>query len=66
MESRVKEDIACKTEICTEVDSNLWNNNLKKSNYSTFFQTAEFQNSNLEDIIPIFINIIDKNPRGTT
>jgi hypothetical protein len=61
MENRVKEDIVCETEICTEVDSNLWNNNLKKSNYSTFFQTAEFQNSNLEDIIPIFINIIDKN-----
>ncbi len=57
-------------EILDSVDSKSWNNNLKKSQYSTFFQTYEYLNSQASqrDIpdFPIFINIYDekKNVKG--
>jgi len=50
-----------KIRICIEVDSNNWNSNLKKSNYSTYLQTVENLkiNSN-ENTFPVFITILDE------
>ena len=50
-----------KTRICTEVDSNNWNSDLKKTNYSTYLQTVEYLkfNSN-ETTFPVFIHILDE------
>ena len=50
-----------KIRICMEVDSNNWNSDLKKSNYSTYLQTVENLkiNSN-ENTFPVFISILDE------
>ena len=50
-----------KIRICIEVDSNNWNSDLKKSNYSTYLQTVENLkiNSN-ENTFPVFITILDE------
>ena len=50
-----------KIRICTEIESSLWNNDLKKSNYSTYFQTVEYLrfNSN-ETTFPVFIHVLDE------
>jgi len=50
-----------KIRICIEVDSNNWNSDLKKSNYSTYLQTVENLkiNSN-ENTFPVFISILDE------
>ena len=50
-----------KIRICIEVDSNDWNSDLKKSNYSTYLQTVENLkiNSN-ENTLPVFISILDE------
>ena len=50
-----------KIRICIEVDSNDWNSDLKKSNYSTYLQTVENLkiNSN-ENTFPVFISILDE------
>ena len=45
--------------ILTNPDFDEWNQNLIKSDYSTFFQSTEFLNSDLEKIKPIFIYIYD-------
>lgn len=48
-----------KFKILTEVDSSMWDNDLTKSNYATFFQTTNYLNSNSNDHFPVFIYIID-------
>ena len=50
-----------KIRICIKVDSNNWNSDLKKSNYSTYLQTVENLkiNSN-ENTFPVFISILDE------
>jgi len=45
----------------TNVDSTNWNNDLLKSAYSTSYQTAEYLTSDLENIIPIFIHVVNAN-----
>ena len=45
----------------TNVDSINWNNDLLKSAYSTSYQTAEYLTSDLENIIPIFIHVVNAN-----
>lgn len=48
--------------ILTEVDFEQWNAQLQKSNYSTFFQTAEYlYTEKNSEYFPIFILIEDKN-----
>jgi len=47
--------------ILTNTDKTKWNDDLKKSEYSTFFQTYDYLKSNSEDYFPIFIEVIDKN-----
>ena len=50
-----------KTKISTEINSNDWNSELKKSNYSTYLQTAEYLNINSnENTFPIFISVLDE------
>ena len=50
-----------KTKISTEINSNDWNSELKKSNYSTYLQTVEYLNINSnENTFPIFISILDE------
>ena len=50
-----------KTKISTEINSNDWNSELKKSNYSTYLQTAEYLNINSnENAFPIFISVLDE------
>ena len=50
-----------KIKICTEIESSLWNEDLKKSGYSTYFQTVEYLrfNSN-ETTFPVFVHILDE------
>jgi hypothetical protein len=43
------------------INSINWNNDLLKSTYSTCFQAAEFLTSDLEDITPVFIYIVNEN-----
>ena len=45
----------------TNVDSKNWNNDLLKSTYSTSYQTVEYLTSNLENITPIFIHVVNTN-----
>ena len=45
----------------TNINSINWNNDLLKSTYSTCFQAAEFLTSDLEDITPVFIYIVNEN-----
>ena len=47
-------------EISCKVDPIKWNNDLNKSNYSTFFQTTNYLNSNSNDHFSVFIYILDK------
>jgi len=50
-----------KTKISTEINSNDWNSELKKSNYSTYLQTVEYLNVNSnENTFPIFISVLDE------
>ena len=50
-----------KTKISTEINSNDWNSELKKSNYSTYLQTVEYLNINSnENTFPIFISVLDE------
>ena len=50
-----------KTKISTEINSNDWNSELKKSDYSTYLQTAEYLNINSnENTFPIFISVLDE------
>ena len=50
-----------KTKISTETNSNDWNSELKKSNYSTYLQTVEYLNINSnENAFPIFISVLDE------
>ena len=49
-----------KFKILTEVDSSMWDNDLTKSNYATFFQTTNYLNSNSNDHFSVFIYILDK------
>ncbi|GBL40921.1 hypothetical protein EMGBD3_02890 [Nitrosarchaeum sp.] len=46
--------------ILTSVDSSMWNNDLTKSNYATFFQTTNYLNSNSKDHFPVFIYVLDQ------
>lgn len=46
--------------ILTKVDSSIWNNDLTKSNYATFFQTTNYLNSNSKDHFPVFIYVLDQ------
>ena len=46
--------------ILTKVDSLIWNNDLTKSNYATFFQTTNYLNSNSKDHFPVFIYVLDQ------
>lgn len=48
-------------EILENVDPKTWNNNLKKSEYATFFQTAEYVNSQstIRNGKPLFISVIN-------
>jgi len=49
-----------KIQILTNIDKNKWNDNLCKSNYSTFYQTFEYLNSNTnKESFPVFVNILD-------
>ena len=49
-------------EILNKVDPNVWNNNLQKSNYATFFQTYEYlTSSSSPSISSIFIIVFDEN-----
>lgn len=45
--------------ILTEVDSNQWNKQLQRTNYSTFFQTSYYLNSNSKEYFPVFIYVLD-------
>lgn len=47
-------------EIMKKVDSKIWNSQLKKCNYATFYQTVECQKSD-STRFPLFIYIYDKN-----
>jgi serine/alanine adding enzyme len=47
--------------ISTSANSVNWNNFLKNSDYSTFFQTYENITSNSQDTIPIFITVFSNN-----
>ena len=50
-----------KIRICVEVNSNDWNSDLKKSNYSTYLQTTEnLKISSNGNTFPIFISILDE------
>ena len=49
------------TKHSTNVDSITWNNDLLKSTYSTSYQTAEYLTSDLENITPIFIHVVNAN-----
>ena len=49
------------TKISQKVNSEEWNKSLLKSKYSTFFQTAEYLNSNSNERFPLFIEISDQN-----
>lgn len=55
-------------QILKSVDPKTWNNNLKKSKYSIFFQTHEYLMSEVStpNKFPVFINIVDesKNIKG--
>lgn len=57
-----------KYKISKTINSQLWNENLNKSDYSTFFQTYEYliSESSSRDQYPIFITIVDdsKNVKG--
>ena len=47
-----------KIRICIEVDSNNWNSDLKKSNYSTYLQTVEnlkINSTTIQTILPKYI-----------
>lgn len=47
--------------ILTEVDSHQWNNQLQRTNYSTFFQTVEYLNAEKNsEYFPVFILIEDE------
>ena len=48
--------------ILYEIQPEEWNKNLKKSNYSNFFQTAEYLYSQKEDLkkFPIFLYILNE------
>ena len=47
-------------QILTDVDGDKWNNNLLKSDYSTFYQTLEYLKfSANQESFPIFVNILD-------
>ena len=46
-----------KCRITTDIDGKKWNDDLKKSNYSTFFQTYEFLKSN--SLIGFFLHKIN-------
>ena len=49
-----------KIQILTNIDGNKWNDNLCKSDYSTFYQTFEYLNSNTnKESFPVFVNILD-------
>ena len=45
----------------TNADSINWDNDLLKSTYSTSYQTVEYLTSNLENITPIFIHVVNTN-----
>jgi len=47
--------------ILTETDAQQWNDALKASTYSTFFQTHEYLKSDSKDRVPIFIYVLDQN-----
>ena len=49
-----------KFKILTTVDSSMWDNDLTKSNYATFFQTTNYLNSNSNDHFPVFIYVLDQ------
>lgn len=46
--------------ILTKIDSSIWDNDLTKSNYATFFQTTNYLNSNSKDYFPVFIYVLDQ------
>ena len=48
-------------EILKKVDNAKWNNHLLESEYSTFFQTAEFLTEDTSNKYPIFIYVYDEN-----
>jgi hypothetical protein len=50
-----------KFKILTKIDSTIWNDDLTKSNYTTFFQSTNYLNSNSKDFFPVFIYILDQN-----
>ena len=50
-----------KCRIKTEIDEKKWNDVLKNSKYSTFFQTYEYLKSNSESSFPIFIEVLNDN-----
>ena len=48
-------------EIIKKIDPKVWNDNLKKSNFATFFQTYEYLTSSSDpEISSIFIEIYDE------
>lgn len=50
-----------KFKISKNVDSRIWNQNLLKSNYATFFQTVEYLNFDLPNKFPLFIYVFNDN-----
>ena len=50
-----------KYKISTSVNLDEWNNLLKKSGYSSFFQTAQNIVSKPNDTLPFFIMVLDQN-----
>lgn len=47
--------------ILTTIDEEKWDNDLTKVNYSTFFQTSHYLNSNSKEYFPVFVYIVDHN-----
>ncbi|WKT58291.1 hypothetical protein QVH35_02175 [Candidatus Nitrosotenuis chungbukensis] len=45
----------------TSVDATQWNENLKKSDYSTFFQTFEYISQKSSDVTPVYVRVFDNN-----